>query len=502
MPPAPRFTRTPAPPRPQASVQLVGCKIGYNGAVIVGGVVHAGASGGSSSSSSSGGGVGSHSGSNTQEGEDTSALVGAMQLDGSYLHNNRACCGGVLSVGGRLGRLSASNSTLINNTADPLSCRQFVVYGGVVWVNGSVGDLVFERGTSVTGILSTYAALFGEVIGLVLSAQGPVRSIGITDSELSTIADVQLSSPLSWMNELVFSAKSIGNVTIQHSRLAGNIGGVLCVNGDISSVALLNSSIVDGGGKPALSCGGSVGQVVIAQNSSVSRNVAYYGNGAVYGGSFLQVAGDLGSLVLTNRSAVDGNAAIGYASAGGAVLVQGHLGRLEVSGNSSLSGNRARVDGGAVAAGSIGSVVITGGSVVIGNVAGDSSRSGLDAASQAVPAPASGGAIYANMTLDALELSGGARVEGNRATQDGGAVYARLHSAALRRNTAIRGAGGAIASVGMDQNVGSQAAWVAACARVGFPLATCNKRPEEALHVACFSACMSSMQRWAVALRR
>lgn len=459
---APRFTRTPAPRRPQSSVQLVGCKIGYNGAVIVGGVVHVGASGGSSSSSNSsgGGGVGSQSGSNTLEGEDTRALVGAMQLDGSYLHSNHACGGGVLSIAGRLGRLSASNSTLINNTADPSSCRQFVVYGGVAWVNGSVGDLVFERGTSVTGILSTYAALFGKVIGLVLFAQGPVSSIGITDSDLSTIVDLQLSSPLGSMNELLFSAQSIGNVTIQHSRLAGNHGGVLRANGNISFVALLNSSIVDGGGRPALSCRGSVAQVVVAQNSSVSRNVAYYGNGADYGGSFLQVGGDLGSLVLTNGSAVDGNAAIGYTSTGGAVLVRGHLGRLVVSGNSSLSGNRARVNGGAVAAGSIGCVVITGGSVVGGNVAGDSSRSLLDDASQAAPASASGGAIYANMTMDSLELSGGARLEGNQASQDGGAVYARLvrrlevRSATLRGNTAVRGAGGAIASVGMDQQVG------------------------------------------------
>lgn len=64
---------------------------------------------------------------------------------------------------------------------------------------------------------------------------------------------------------------------------------------------------------------------------------------------------------------------------------------------------------------------------------------------------------------------------------NGGAVYAPLLrrlqvlSATLRSNTAVRGAGGAIASAGIDQYVSGMFGLLCAC--VGYPLATAHLLP-------------------------
>lgn len=414
------------PTPPQASVKLVGCNVTENKAELAGGVLHAGSSGrmvgGSTNNSSSGDGSGSGSGSsrsihNSFGGADNEALVEAVQLDGTVLLWNMAAFGGALGIAGRLGRFSASStildrcSAIAEGSDAPDGVLQrlelaglYPGAGGVAWVGGSVGGVVFERGTLVTGSLVS-------ALGSVLHANGPIGSIEITNAVVSRHGYTMTKGS----EGVIYSTASIGSVHIQHSRVAKIGGGVLYALGNISSVAVINSSIVRVT-DPVLFCNGSVGQVVVAENSNVLSNHA--DSGVSNGGGFLQVVRDLGSLVITNGSAVDGNTAFGIANTGGAVFVGGHLGRLEVSGNSSLSGNRVRSNGGAVAAGSLGSVIITGGSVVSNNVAGDNRRGGLPIQEFTTLDPASGGAIYVNMTLDTLELSSGARMEGNRATQN------------------------------------------------------------------------------------
>ncbi len=315
--------------------------------------------------------------------------------------------------------------------------------GGVAWVGGSVGSLMLTHGSSVE-----YSG--ANNFGTFLHARGAVASIELDDAVLSSGRYTLIST----QEGAVYTAGSIGSVKLSSSRLAGNIGGVLYALGDISSVTIHNSSIVNGRDS-ALFSNSSVGTVLVTNYSTVSYNAADYGKYRDAGGGLLHATRNVASLVITNGSSVNGNTALGQ-STGGAVHVGGHLCYLEVSRNSSLSGNRARGNGGAVVANSLGRMVITDGSVVSGNIAGDSSTAALLEFRYSPFPAASGGAVYVNTTLDSLELSHGARMEGNRANQNAGAVFARLlwrlevQSAALHNNTAVRGAGGGVMSAGMD----------------------------------------------------
>lgn len=389
--------------------------------------------------------------------------MGQLELHDSALDVNAACFGGAVSVAGVVGLLAARNTSFSYNNAYRYSpCTDAPemgggdgadsVYaqapgaGGALWVGGSLGRLQLSDNARAEVNFASAAGSFASITGDVGSIDVDAASMLANGYRLLTSGEAA-----------VYAGGSVGEARFRDSSVLSHVGGVLYALGDISSVVIANSSLSDGR-FPAMFSKGNVGSVVVTNGSTVSYNDLGYLL-LVGGGGLLMAAGNVDSIIISNGSAVDGHRALGELGTGGAVYVGGRLGYMEVSGGSSLSGNRARGNGGAVAANSMGSLVVTGGSVVRGNVAGDSSEIQLDEFRFASYTPARGGAVYVNTTWERLEVTHGSRLEGNQAGEGGGAVFARLlkqlelRAAEVTNNTADKGGGGGIMSGGFGHEV-------------------------------------------------
>ncbi len=428
-------------PTSQASLRLVDSTLTYNSAYLTGGAVYVGVSR-----------------SDTMGARGMQAHTGSSSLQDLHMHNttlegNAAFWGGAVGIAESAGRLAAANCRITQNYADEwYTYVEHVLSdapsfpggferGGAVWLGGSLTSLQLLDGTVVQG---NSVALSGS--GSFVYALGNVTSV-----ELQGASMVQNGPDPAWSGlRAVYVDGAMGRVLVRNSIVSKNYGGAFMAT-PISLITVDNSSITSNQMSAFIS-DGPVREVVVTNHSTVSHNLAYdmYAYGA-----FL-IASSVGRLVILNGSSVENNTALDVPGTGGAVYTEGRIGYLEVSGNSSLSYNRARGSGGAVAARSIGLVVVSDGAAVCGNVAGETyipTFQSFAVVHQHFPyVQANGGAFYAEHIVDRLVLSNGARMEGNQASQDGGAVFARtvrgleLRSAILRNNTARLGGGGAIAS--------------------------------------------------------
>lgn len=422
----------------QASLRLVDSALVYNSAALTGGAVYVGAS---SSDDIGSRDIQPHTGSNSLE---------ELDMYNTTLEGNSAYVGGAVSLAESAGRLAAFQCRIQQNYADTFA---FIVnglpHGGAVWLGGSLVNLELSGGTVVQGNEAAEGAR-----GNFVYALGNVTSV-----ELHGAGLLQNGPDPAWSGwSAVYVHGGVDRVLVCDSVVSENVGGVLVAEWQISSIIVDNSSVT-GNLMSAFVSGTFVREVVVTNRSTVAHNVAY---GMYAYGAFLS-ASRIDRLVITNGCSVENNTALDVPGTGGAVYALLRIGYLEVSGGSSFSHNRARGNGGAVAARSIGSVVVTDGAAVSGNVAGETyvpAFPSFAVVHQHFPyVEANGGAFYAQFTIDGLVLSDGARVEGNQASQDGGAVFARLvsglelRSAILRNNTARLGGGGAIASDALSSEV-------------------------------------------------
>ncbi len=169
--------------------------------------------------------------------------------------------------------------------------------------------------------------------------------------------------------QLTVSGRSrvYGNVAKldQNRRLAGG-GALMYCNGTFGSILVTGESEVrdnEATQGAVVWLQGSLGEIRIADGSRVTGNEAL-----LDGGAFAIDVGDLGTLVIEGGSAGDGCKS--EVSQGGFLHLQdGGIQEVVVRGGSSLSGNSAFNNGGAVYTNTIGAVRVLDGSRMDGNLA-------------------------------------------------------------------------------------------------------------------------------------
>lgn len=385
--------------------------------------------------------------------------VGLLQVDGgSRLDGNTAGdFGGAIAVHDSVGRfLVQGASSLTRNNAT----RQD---GGAVSVTHNMTEIIIAEGSEMS---SNSALVWGGAI-----------KVGQED------ANGQPVPGTGYLGSLVVASGS------QLRRNHGSVtGGVMMCNGGIGSI-LINASYVeqnwvgrgdgstDGDGG-AFFTYGSVGEVVLDLGASLSNNTANTWGGAVF------AAANVGRLVLDRSSSISYNKLTNAESYGGAIVAQSSVNpavtsSIELLRGSRMVGNTAPYLGGAVAlAGSLGRLVIDGGSVLQANAAcvggalyvvkgiervaitNGSSVVGNTAYSTSSCPNARGGAILSEGPMGSVVISGGSNVTRNNASISGGVIHIDegglasflLTGGSMSYNRAGLGGGGALMVNGSVSN--------------------------------------------------
>lgn len=323
--------------------------------------------------------------------------------------NHASQSGGVLFGPIAIDVLLVSGSSLV------VENKALAGAGGVLSSTLGMGSFVIEDGSAVD---SNTAALFG---GGVLCMMTPASDPPIPPASIDAL-ELRNGSSLS-NNQVTGSPES------DPSLAQG--GAVYALS--IARLELQGASRMDGN-RASGSCGalyledGILDTFIVGSGSSVSGNVAESGRGGVicathqWGILPRGTAYTPTKVSIAGGSHMDQNAAM---TGGGAIYVEGSLGVLEVSGNSTLDQNTAMVGhgGAAYVNGSLDTVFVRMGSSISDNGAGtirDPTGNFL---------AANGGALFVSgivgqsMALGAVEIDGGSRMDGNYAGQDGGAIH-------------------------------------------------------------------------------
>ncbi|KAG2442491.1 hypothetical protein HXX76_002577 [Chlamydomonas incerta] len=357
-------------------------------------------------------------------------------------------------------------------------------YGGSLMTAGSIGAIVVSVGGSVSHNYGGPAFYSDSILGRVtvcdpgsrvanntaVMVDGGAFSAGSLDVlEVLDGGSLLNNIALSGSGGAVGVTRDVGRITIRGGTVSGNAArkraGAVLVGRDVTgSVEVTGGAVVeanvagrDGGFlavlrtlQGALAVSGA-GSRVCGCSAGGSGGAVFVGGDGVFGG----VAVTGGAVLCRNTAQEDGGALhLGFgatavtidgpgsgllgnsagAGHGGALYARGVVSSLEVSGGAALDDNAAGESGGAVSSALVGSLRLSANASVSRN------RAGSD-----------GGAVSLQR-LTSLEVSGGSVVTGNKAGRNGGfASFATLPDnitvcggSQLLRNTALRGAGGAI----------------------------------------------------------
>ncbi|KAG2448259.1 hypothetical protein HYH02_006843 [Chlamydomonas schloesseri] len=313
---------------------------------------------------------------------------------GSRVANNTAVSkdGGAFSVDSLKVLEVLDGGSMLNNTALSGS-------GGAVGITVDVGRITVRGGTVSSNAAHKRAGAFS-VGGYVTGDVEVSGGASVEDNVATLQGGGFLAVSRAVQGELVVAG---AGTRVCGCSAGGGSGGAVFVGGD-----------------------GVFGGVAVTGGAVLCNNTAQEDGGALYLGFGTP------TIAIEGRgSGVLGNSA---GRAGGALFARGAVSTLELSGGAALADNAAGEDGGAVTSVLLGSLRLAGSASVSGN------RAGGD-----------GGAMsFRRLTL--LEVSGGGRAAGNQAGRSGGFVsLATLPDnitvtggSQLLRNTALRGAGGAI----------------------------------------------------------
>ncbi|KXZ48974.1 hypothetical protein GPECTOR_24g264 [Gonium pectorale] len=307
-----------------------------------------------------------------------SARLAAFTVsDGSNVSSNTAssnasgASGGALYVGGGLAGAIAvqGGSRMSHNVAGGR--------GGAVCADGGEGldgaaSVVVGEGSELSGNVAV--ALSGGAVHL---------GRGLALMAVRNGSRVEDNSAAGERGGAVYVVRSMGRLEVSHgsslSRNAAKLaGGGVYVERDVGVVDVRDGSGIDGntiwqGSGAGLAVLGSLGELAVTANSSLSGNAA---NNSVRfleaKGGGVWVRGNLSRVLVSGRSAISDNAA---KQGGAALLVFGNAGSIRVEGESCVCGNLAgMVDGDGSAAGAIHVVgrleelVVTGGSQLSYNI--------------------------------------------------------------------------------------------------------------------------------------
>lgn len=298
-----------------------------------------------------------------------------VESGSKVLLNNAQGLGGVMHANLGIGTIILNGSSVEENTAGVETSAASSTYGGAFCTFGSVDELLLDDGASLSN--NTANARGGAVhadtgLGRLVLDRGSSMSYNSVDGADSSGGAV---------SSLGVLTNTTSIEVLRGSRVVGNTASIR--GGAIVVASGLGSLVVDGG--------------------SVVNN-----NSACDGGALYVVAG-IESISVSNGSTVAGNTA--YVSStcsrgrGGVVATDGSVGSVLISGGSNVTRNEASVSGGAVhCSAEVGSFVLTGGSALSFNAAGRY-----------------GGAVNVIGDVGSLSITDGCSVEQNAADWEGGA---------------------------------------------------------------------------------
>ncbi|KXZ54094.1 hypothetical protein GPECTOR_5g199 [Gonium pectorale] len=347
----------------------------------------------------------------------------------------------------------ADRSRVDNNTAAMPYSR-----GGAFATRQSIASFAVSNGSSVSGNVAGS--------GGALSTEQSLGSLSVSSG-----SSVSENTALNEHGGAIFVDGLLGTVSVQdwsqlsYNRASKGSGGAVYSRGGLGALDVARDSHLSfnwaetrGGAVYADGAGQDVGSVLVADNSSISGNLA-----GQFGGALATSRG-LASLTVTNNSRADNNSARDVH--GGAVFVEQSLGSIVVSHHSSLSGNTAKLRGGGVyvqrnltSVSIVGSSSVNnnsvsiehGGAVAVGGwlaflrVAEGSSLDGNAAL------VGGGGAVQVDQLLGSVVLDYGSSVSGNTASNSSGGAFAlqslgslQLLSRSSMSNNLAGGSGGAV----------------------------------------------------------
>lgn len=313
------------------------------------------------------------------------------------------------------GAILSAGATLVSGTSVTLSSNQ---------ASGSGGGVFSQQALVINGSLAA-TSNFAGVNGGALYGGAVTTLIGAATFQNNTATDGSGGAVYS-VGDLAVDIP--GEALIATGNSAGTNGGAF-YGGAVTTlvggtVTLEDNTAASGSGGAVY----SVGDVAVGDASgttTLTGNVAGIDGGAIYGGAATTVTG--AELTLEDNTATAGS--------GGAVFSVGDVAVGAVDGTTTLTGNTAAVNGGAIAGNAV--TTVTGATVTL-----------QDNTAQA----GSGGAVYSVGNVAVGSISGGSTtVTGNVAFDNGGAIFgggsattllgARL---TLQNNTATNGSGGAV----------------------------------------------------------
>ncbi len=367
-------------------------------------------------------------------------------IDGSVFEGNQAgSLGGCISARD-LGSVFISSSKLLENVAER---------GGVLFADKGSPNITLTLGANITRNQASRmggAFYLNDGLGLFLVDGGSSVSHNDAAGERASYQEGEsFAGGVLYVQGSAEYLRIVGGSYVQNNSALVH-GGAFYITGLVSQFTVANSSVVArnaarlGSGGVLRSVGG-IGSIAISNASRVAENTAGENGGVI--GCLNTVGLDTDEVVLTNV-VISRNTAFGH---GGVFSFVGGVREVHICASQLTRNAAAAGHGGCIGVfGSLGSVLLEAGTVVSGNTAGASGGfvSVLSPTIGVMVSP--GGRADPGVLLGSLEVRNGTQLVSNTAQLLGGAVAAPLIAgfmlsggSMLNNNTAVSGAGGAIA---------------------------------------------------------
>ncbi|KAG2493192.1 hypothetical protein HYH03_008612 [Edaphochlamys debaryana] len=347
-----------------------------------------------------------------------SARISSVLIEHSSVYENTAPYGGALSAAGGAAGLTLLDAEVFANTA--------ALSGGFVYARNELSSVLFNSSRvhqntagyvggvlcSFTGVLSNVtiadsaiwanAAINGS--GGVVGSVGQLNGFRVINSSVHSNR-AQQGAVVLYIEGASAQDVRFEGATVFNNSAGGGAGGVVGVSGELAGLQITAGSRVYDNSAPASTGGvataGSLRNLLV-QDSRV------YGNSALAGGVFYS-GSDASAISLVN-STLSFNTAL---TGGGVLVVSGLLQDLTISG-SELTGNVAQLSGGGVVATS-------------GNTASVGVVSIIDSTVANNTAQGSGAVLSTEGNLTRLSITNSRVVHNTAVQRQGGALYVGLH---------------------------------------------------------------------------
>ncbi|WP_158654111.1 beta strand repeat-containing protein, partial [Helicobacter pullorum] len=266
--------------------------------------------------------------------EEPNVTIGSIELDGGLIqritnagtatNNAVATTGDVINLANNanVGKIIVSNSASIHgnislsNTTidDKISFSDSNMTGNISLGGSQVANGISIDGSNISGNISIAAG----------SGVNSTIANGVTLTNNSTIGDFTLDNGSSILNGLTLSNDS--TITNLNVTKRGNIDELLLSQGTINGNLKVEGN-ADGAGTNTA----TIGEITLANNSTIAGNISVKGDGASANAN-----AKIGNIILEDGTGIGGSIAVGDSN--GAANTNGEIAGITLYGNSTIAG--------------------------------------------------------------------------------------------------------------------------------------------------------------------